>query len=1764
MGVLGNGRTGTRRGSATGRGMPYPRRAVVRGGRVPKGGSPRATGHAGLASRAMSAAFAAILVAGMVPAALLATCGHAALASERAFPGVREYLAQNLDETDGGGARHAKRAVARAGTGAENARMARGRTGSSSGASVGTEKGDLRDTGQLLYVKYTLADRNSLAQGDTIDSIFSDADEAAQKIWAQYETLANVYDPGYGDCYVALLDSTAVTGEGKAVDYAFAKRDTSGSRVDEARVDLENGIAYLPKSLYRDEKGEETFRPLSAQLLVSYDFLGKRKSRVDVTLASHRLGVSCVARSQTVDCDGIDPELRIPVVAKRDAGKVSLSDLALYVGDSTRPLALEDGTNASYDATDGTLAVSLAGVTTTSLRVEVLPKGGVDALVDSITMPSTAQAANADRLGVWPYGKFTKLDLSKLKEGQAFTYESTIKYDYNANHFADLPWANKSFWATVKHVYTSFENSVGDNTVGSSNWVFSQIKKGTTWNKIKDHISETPVSASPDDINFMIALPGDRSVSTKIGGLNWSGLTSPIKGFKKDPKYDKYIDTVAFCSHITQPGNNLTIDEAYNNKRGKVTMRVLKIKAGGTKPYIIVGFCAPQVTTQSGISIIKFAVASKGDVSIKKTSTEPQMTDGCDAYSLEGATFGIYSDNACTKLVKQLKCDVAGKAVAKGLNAGTYYVREDSAPKGYLKSNEVKTVVVTGGKTSEVGFADKPCFSSGWNLLQKRDSSQGTTSQGSASLAGAEFLVKYYAGGFAQGEPTRRWVFSTDERGRIGYQNANLVEGTPYRDKSGAIVMPLGSYEIRETKPPKGYLPNNTTFRAEVRMGEGGVAEWHNLDGWNTKVDNDMGGRGVADDVIRGGVELMKVDSETGDGRVLGAATLEGATFDVIYRGKGEVDVGNKTFGQNDVVITIAATRDGDKVIARTGADTLPFGKYEIRESTSGEGYTNGGYRQTFDVSSLGIRRLEKKAANPIARGDLRFLKIDGATQRALAKVPFLVTAASDADGDGKHESHVLVSDENGIVTTRRRNRSNANDKALHVSGDGTMTIDEKILDPKAGVWFGGRTDRNSTAVDGRGALPYDSYEIQELRCKANVGRKLVSFSVTVRDDDVTIDRGTVIDAPGPVISTRLTGTNSSHVISANERHLIDTVSYEGLERGHGYTIEGTLMDASTGKALTDAHGKPLRATKPFTARLSSGSVDVRFAVDAGKLPSSGVVAFERLLDDRDVVASHESLSDPDQTIHVAKIATRATVNGSHVAPAANGTTITDVVSFEGLEPGTTYRVSGRLVDGATGKSLGEDAEKSVEFTPVASTGSISLEFKIDARALGGQKVVVFERLYQDEALLARHEDLKDQGQTVHFPTLKTRLATIQEEKILPKDGEVTLVDEVCVRGIERDSAYTLHAKLVDATTGEGILTADGTALTSELRFTAEKGSETKRVEFKNLSASDLPDNVVCVESLTDSSGREIAAHDSLHDEGQTVRRPAISTTLVTKGSGRHVVVSDKNIELVDTVSYQGLVPGLPYTLEGTLVDAETGRRIHVAGAESSRGFTPREPSGKTQVTFKIDARKLEGKALVAFETLKNESSVVVATHEDAQDKNQTVRVPTIKTTLTDTSRKSHEVVADGRIRLVDTIEFKALQPEATYRIIGTLMDAETGKQATEADGTPITAETEFTAEKCDGTCEVTFEFDGKSLTDHRVVAFERMELDGEVVARHEDVSDTDQSVTLRKPKTSGGKLPITGEMGIGAGAVATLAVTALAGRRIDMQAIRKRRGARR
>lgn len=61
---------------------------------------------------------------------------------------------------------------------------------------------------------------------------------------------------------------------------------------------------------------------------------------------------------------------------------------------------------------------------------------------------------------------------------------------------------------------------------------------------------------------------------------------------------------------------------------------------------------------------------------------------------LEGATFGLYSDESCTTLLQELTTDESGNLTFEGLAAGTYYLAETEAPDGYVKGSDVVTVIL--------------------------------------------------------------------------------------------------------------------------------------------------------------------------------------------------------------------------------------------------------------------------------------------------------------------------------------------------------------------------------------------------------------------------------------------------------------------------------------------------------------------------------------------------------------------------------------------------------------------------------------------------------------------------------------------------------------------------------------------------------------------------------------------------------------------------------------------------------------------------------------------------------------------------------------------------------------------------------------------------------------------------------------------------------------------------------------------------------------
>ena len=73
-------------------------------------------------------------------------------------------------------------------------------------------------------------------------------------------------------------------------------------------------------------------------------------------------------------------------------------------------------------------------------------------------------------------------------------------------------------------------------------------------------------------------------------------------------------------------------------------------------------------------------------------------------------------------------------------------------------------------------------------------------------------------------------------------------------------------------------------------------------------------------------------------------------------------------------------------------------------------------------------------------------------------------------------------------------------------------------------------------------------------------------------------------------------------------------------------------------------------------------------------------------------------------------------------------------------------------MDKGTGEPLlvdGAEVTAEVEFTPESADGTVELTYTLDASALAGTTIVVFETLYSDGVEIAAHADINDEAQTI-------------------------------------------------------------------------------------------------------------------------------------------------------------------------------------------------------------------------------------------------------------------------------------------------------------------------------------------------------------------------------------------------------------------------------
>ena len=1190
----------------------------------------------------------------------------------------------------------------------------------------------------------------------------------------------------------------------------------------------------------------------------------------------------------------------------------------------------------------------------------------------------------------------------------------------------------------------------------------------------------------------------------------------------------------------------ITTDESGHASTGNDVLPygTYEVRESATNESMLLTWNGETVTVrQNGHSVAITAVndVERGGLSLQKTDTITGTTPQGDA-DFEGITFQIINNSRNPvivegqkyqpgEVVKTLVTDAEGKASTADdlLPYGEYILRESATNESMLLTATDQTVLVEDdGVIYEFTMADEVVR--GGVLIEKRDLESGLlTPLGGASLDGTLFEITnksknaVYVNGalYAPGE-----VCATIE----------VVDGIAQTDTR---ALPYGTYQMVESKPGEGYLHTDQTVRSFQIRKDGEVIEFRD-------------GDAAYNQVVRGDLQFVKVGEggEANMGRFANVAfklisETTGETHIVVTDENGEVrtttewNPHSQNTNGNDGVEDEAAwddhagtwfglTTEGWMVETQDGLCALPYDTYTIEElRCSG----NQGYD---------LVRVEHVT---ISRNNTTIYL--GTLDDQFEGVPEIgTTALVDGEHTAAPAGEVTITD-----TVEYKNLKVG--ETYKISG---VLMDKETGEPllvgegEEQAQVTAEVEFTPTSAQGTVELTY-TFDASALAGKAVVvfedlyqGENVVASHADINDEGQTVTFGK------PSIGTTATIDGEKTAEPAEQITITDTVEYSGLTVGQEYKLTGVLMDKETGEPLLIGEGEEqaqVTSEATFTPSEPNGTIDVLFTFDSSALLGKSVVVFETLYQGENEVTAHTDIEDEGQTVTFVegpKIGTTATVDGSHTASPVGEVTIVDEVAYSGLTPGKTYKISGVLMDKETGEPLlvGEGEEQAqvtaeVEFTPEAAEGTVELTYTLDASALAGKSVVVFETLYLDDVEITSHADIEDENQTVTFgegPQIGTT-ATVNGQHTADPTGEVTIIDEVAYSGLTPGETYKISGVLMDKATGEPLLVGEEQAqITAEVEFTPEAESGTVQLSY-TFDATSMAGKAVVVFEHLYLGELEIATHADIEDEGQTVTFgvPEIGTTATVNGA--HTAEPAEQVTIVDTVTYSGLTPGKTYKLSGVLMDQATGEPLLVDGKEitAETEFTPEASSGTVELSYTLNASTLAGKSVVVFEDLYLDG-VKVATHADITDAGQTVTFvepdkPMISTMATVDDEQIAMPVGD--ITLTDIISYYQLTPGKEYTLKGVLMDQATEKPLT-IDGKQVTSEVTFTPTESSGTVEVTFTFPADTLANTKVVVYEYLYLDGKEVATHTDINNKCQTITFGDTPSIGTTATVDGE----------------------------------
>ena len=862
---------------------------------------------------------------------------------------------------------------------------------------------------------------------------------------------------------------------------------------------------------------------------------------------------------------------------------------------------------------------------------------------------------------------------------------------------------------------------------------------------------------------------------------------------------------------------------------------------------------------------------------------------------------------------------------------------------------------------------------------------------------------------------------------------------------------------------------------------------------------------------------------------------------------------------------------DGSQAEAATGT-------FQVDSSTDGgRGYGTKQLRFTFSTSDLEGKTLVVFEKLYLVRGNKETLigqHTEIMDEKQTTHIPKMRTYAYDAEtGEqtaGADESVTLVDRvvmENLVKGKRYKLEAKLVDPATgkvlqDVNGHditGTLDMYENRYNEFTAS-TSGRTERtvkfvfDGSDMAGKSVVVHETLYMEDTTGSFSVIANHCPLPDVNNTEGEDLDyRNQRIDFPGISTSAKDALTGTEFTKDSETATIIDTVTYNNLTAGLEYKLVGSIYDLKHKTLLTDTFNDTFTSTKYFTPDATgNGTVDLSFTFNTKDMAGNTFVVYEELYLNGEKIAEHKDPSDLKQTFKIPTIKTSAVSEdiGLKMTMADKDAVIIDTVTYKNLIEDREYRVTGKLMDKNTGKPLLDAQEEEITgetvFRPETADGTVEVEFRFDASKMEGMAAVVYEELFYMDKLIADHKEIKDEGQTVYFPKVRS-LAKGNETDgthIGPADSIMTITDTVFYENLIGDREYHIAGVVMDAETGKPAIDANGDEVREEKTFTtahpdadaiskAVSGSEDMVFTFDATGMRGktlvIYEHIYYHKTTTSYLDYEVGKHAELEDEAQMIHIPEIGTTAWDSETRQHITKADDDATIIDTVAYKNLVPDKEYTLDAYLIDLDTGGEVAVDdyGVEikGTTTFVPKDWEGTVDVRFdNYEITSLAGHTLVAFEYLYYKG-ILIEHHDNPEDGAQTINIPKIATHASNFESDSGNANAEAYVNVVDEIEYWNLVPGLEYIAVGIIINKETGQPARDAEGKYIKGTTTFTPDNADGTTEVVFTFNAEGMEETDLVVFEEIFYQGDLyerksVAEHSDLMDEEQSVSIPKIKT--------------------------------------------